>query len=73
MEQLSIGVFAGSRKEHERRLPIHPRHIANVDTDLRRHIFLEQGYGERFGLADADLAEAAAGVRRPVASQAHGG
>ena len=24
MEQLSLGVFAGSRKEHERRLPIHP-------------------------------------------------
>ncbi len=63
MEQLSLGVFAGSRKEHERRLPIHPRHVADVDADLRRHIFLEHGYGERFGLADADLAPLVGGLR----------
>ncbi len=63
MDQLSLGVFAGSRKEHERRLPIHPRQIADLDTDLRRHIFLEHGYGERFGLADADLAPLVGGLR----------
>ncbi len=63
MEQLSLGVFAGSRKKHERRLPIHPRHVADVDADLRRQIFLEHGYGERFGLADADLAPLVGGLR----------
>ena len=63
MEQLSLGVFAGSRKEHERRLPIHPRHVAAVDADLRRQIFLEHGYGERFGLGDADLAPLVGGLR----------
>ncbi len=63
MDQLSLGVFAGSRKEHERRLPIHPRQLADVDGDLRRHIFLEHGYGERFGLADADLAPLIGGLR----------
>jgi len=63
MERLSLGVFAGSRKEHERRLPIHPRHLADIDADLRRCIFLEHGYGERFGLADSDLAPLVGGLR----------
>jgi alanine dehydrogenase len=63
MEQLSLGVFAGSRKEHERRLPIHPWQVHDVDADLRRRIFLEPGYGERFGLADEDLTPLAGGLR----------
>jgi alanine dehydrogenase len=63
MEPLSLGVFAGSRKEHERRLPIHPRHLADVDGDLRRQLYLEHGYGERFGIADADLAPLVGGLR----------
>ncbi|MEO8091616.1 MAG: N(5)-(carboxyethyl)ornithine synthase [bacterium] len=63
MEQLSLGVFADSRKEHERRLPIHPQHVAEIDADLRRQIFLEHGYGERFGFADADLAPLVGGLR----------
>jgi alanine dehydrogenase len=55
MEQLSLGVIARSRKEDERRLPIHPRHIERIDEDLRRHIYLESGYGERFGVSDEQL------------------
>ncbi len=63
MDQLSLGVFAGSRKEHERRQPIHPQHVATIDADVRRNIFLEHGYGERLGLADADLAPLVGGMR----------
>jgi alanine dehydrogenase len=63
MDQLSLGAFADSRKQNERRLPIHPRGIAEIDADLRQHIFLEHGYGERFGLADADLAPLVGGLR----------
>lgn len=63
MEYLSLGVFAGSRKQDERRLPIHPRHIAGIDQDLRERIYLEHGYGSRFGFDDADLAPLVGGHR----------
>ena len=61
METLSLGVFAGSRKKNERRLPLHPRHIADIDRSLRERIFLEYGYGSDFGFSDADLAPLVAG------------
>ena len=46
MDQLSLGVIARSRKENERRLPIHPAHLERIDADLRAGIYLERGYGE---------------------------
>jgi alanine dehydrogenase len=63
MKQLSLGVMSQSRKENERRLPIHPRHLERIDTDLRGRVFLEHGYGERFGLSDEQLAPLVGGVR----------
>ncbi len=63
MDELTLGVIATSRKEHELRLPIHPRHIERIDADLRRRIFLERGYGERHGYADGELAGMVAGLR----------
>jgi len=61
--QLSLGVIARSRKENEHRLAIHPRHIERIEADLRRRIYLERGYGERFGVPDGQLAGYVAGVR----------
>lgn len=52
---LSLGILATTRKAGERRLPIHPLHFERIDADLRGRIILEQGYGERFGLSDAQL------------------
>jgi len=63
VDQLSLGVIARSRKENERRLAIHPRHIERIDARLRRRIYLERGYGERFGLPDEQLAGHVAGFR----------
>ena len=63
MEELTLGAVAGSRKENERRLPIHPWHLGDLDDDLRRRIFLERGYGERFGFSDQDLAPLVGGLR----------
>ncbi|MEV0069619.1 MULTISPECIES: N(5)-(carboxyethyl)ornithine synthase [unclassified Amycolatopsis] len=63
MHQLSLGVIARSRKENERRLPIHPRHFGRIDADLRKNIFVEHGYGERFGVPDAELAALVGGLR----------
>jgi alanine dehydrogenase len=63
VELLSLGVLARSRKENERRLAIHPLHLEQVDAGVRRRIYLERGYGERFGMADEQLAGQVAGVR----------
>ena len=63
MDQLSLGVMARSRKENERRLAIHPLHIERIEAGLRRRVYLERGYGERFGVPDERLAGLVAGVR----------
>jgi len=63
MDQLSLGVLATSSKENEFRLPIHPEHFDRIDADLRARIFLEQGYGERYGVSQAQLATQVAGFR----------
>jgi len=59
---MSLGVMATSRKADERRLPIHPAHLERIDADLRARIFLERGYGVRFGVADATLEPLVAGI-----------
>lgn len=53
---LTLGIAATSRKHDERRLPIHPAHLGRIDPALRGQIVLERGYGEHFGLSDAQLA-----------------
>ena len=55
MKYLSLGIMARSRKNDERRLPIHPLHIEHIDADLRELISLESGYGDRFGVSDHHL------------------
>jgi alanine dehydrogenase len=51
-----------SSKENERRLPIHPLHVERIEADLRERIYLERGYGERFGIPDEQLAPFVAGL-----------
>ncbi|MGO9051269.1 MAG: hypothetical protein ACLP70_19325 [Streptosporangiaceae bacterium] len=63
MDQLSLRVMARSRKENEQRLPIHPLHVERIEAGLRRCIYLERGYGERFGVPDGQLASYVAGFR----------
>ncbi|WP_460797201.1 N(5)-(carboxyethyl)ornithine synthase [Nocardioides pacificus] len=60
---LSLGVFASSRKENELRLPLHPRHLPRISAELQQRVFLEEGYGERFGIADEELRAHVAGFR----------
>lgn len=63
MEQLTLSVLATSRKRDEHRLAIHPEHLGQIDVGLRRRIFLERGYGERFGISDDRLAAQVGGLR----------
>lgn len=63
MKQLTIGVVATSRKEDEHRLAIHPAHVERIPPELRPRVFLEHGYGERFGHSDAELDPLVGGMR----------
>ncbi|MGJ9425353.1 N(5)-(carboxyethyl)ornithine synthase [Nesterenkonia halotolerans] len=47
---LSLGLLANSSMENERRLPIHPRHLDQIDPDLRARMIVERGYGQDFQL-----------------------
>ncbi|PFG33831.1 N(5)-(carboxyethyl)ornithine synthase [Sanguibacter antarcticus] len=53
---LTLGIMGTSSKVDERRLPIHPSHLDRIDPGLARRITLETGYGEQFGMSDAQLA-----------------
>nr|HVH93953.1 alanine dehydrogenase [Nocardioidaceae bacterium] len=61
MSLLTLGVMARSRKEHERRLALHPHHLVRIPGDLRKGIYLERGYGEQFGVSDEQLQGTVAG------------
>ncbi|MFZ0323970.1 MAG: N(5)-(carboxyethyl)ornithine synthase [Actinomycetes bacterium] len=63
MSLLTVGALGASHKENEHRLPIHPHHIGQIDSDLREHLLLESGYGERYGVADSHLDALVAGMR----------
>ena len=63
VHQLSLGVMGRSRKENERRLPLHPQHLSRIPDDLRETIYLERDYGARFGMSDDQLKGWVAGFR----------
>lgn len=52
----TLAIMGRSRKENERRLALHPKHLARIPEDLRPRIFLETGYAADFGVPDAELA-----------------
>lgn len=55
MSRLTLGVMGRSRKEHERRLALHPQHLGRTPDDLRGSVYLERDYGERFWMSDEEL------------------
>src|SRR5213595_862856 len=56
MTHLSVGVLASTYKKREKRAPLHPAHLARIDHSVRSRMFLESGYGQRFGEPDEGLA-----------------
>jgi alanine dehydrogenase len=63
LSRLKLGVFGTSRKENELRLPIHPGHFERIEPDLRSSIYLEEGYGNRFGTSDVAIEKLFGGTR----------
>jgi len=62
MNKLTMGVIGTSKKEDERRFPIHPGHLSRVPETLRRQLIFEQGYGRAFGISDSEIASLTGGI-----------
>jgi N5-(carboxyethyl)ornithine synthase len=62
MSTLKVGVIGTSRKQDERRFPIHPRHLKRIPEALRSQLIFEEGYGEPFGVSDAEIAALTGGI-----------
>jgi len=62
MSLFNIGVFGTSRKNQEKRVPIHPDQLGWIDREVRSHLLFEEGYGLRFGMSDAELTACSGGI-----------
>ena len=62
MNKLKFGVIGTSRKEDERRIPIHPEHLIRLPEQIRRQLIFEEGYGTPFGITDLEMSDQSGGV-----------
>ncbi len=62
MNNLKFGVVGTSRKEDERRIPIHPEHMIRLPEQIRRQLIFEEGYGTPFGISDSEMSDQSGGV-----------
>jgi len=62
LDLLKFGVIGTSRKEDERRMPIHPDHLVRLPEQIRRQLIFEEGYGIPFGLSDSEISDQTGGV-----------
>ncbi len=59
---LKIGVVGTSRKENEKRVPIHPEHLVRIPDQVRRQLVFEEGYGALFRMSDELFVSQAGGT-----------
>ncbi len=62
MNMLKFGVIGTSKKEDERRIPIHPEHLMRLPEQTRRQLIFEEGYGTPFDIADSEMSDRSGGV-----------
>ena len=62
MNKLKFGVIGTSRKEDERRIPIHPEHLMRLPEQIRRKLIFEEGYGTPFDITDSEMSDQSGGV-----------
>ena len=62
MSSLTLGVVGSSFKENELRVPIHPEQLDWIDLSVRKRLFFEVGYGDRFQISDEWINDRSAGL-----------
>ncbi|MDO3695207.1 N(5)-(carboxyethyl)ornithine synthase [Wenyingzhuangia sp. chi5] len=62
MNLLKMGVIGTSKKEDERRVPIHPEHLHRLPENIRKQLIFEEGYGKPFNISDEEISNLTGGV-----------
>ncbi len=62
MTLLKMGVIGTSKKEDERRVPIHPEHLTRLPESIRKQLIFEKGYGKPFNMDDQQIGSLTGGV-----------
>ena len=62
MSKLKFGVIGTSKKEDEKRFPIHPEHLTRIPEQIRHQLIFEEGYGDSFGIKDSEIASKTGGI-----------
>lgn len=62
MALLKMGVIGTSKKEDERRVPIHPEHLKRLPESIRKQLIFEKGYGLPFHIKDEEISELTGGI-----------
>jgi N5-(carboxyethyl)ornithine synthase len=62
MDLSKIGIIGTSKKEDERRVPIHPEHLLRLPEHIRKKLIFEKGYGKPFHIEDDEIAKQTGGM-----------
>jgi alanine dehydrogenase len=62
MALLKMGVIGTSKKEDERRVPIHPDHLKRLPKHIRKQLIFEKGYGAPFNIEDQEISDLTGGI-----------
>ena len=62
MSILKFAVIATSKKENERRIPIHPEHFSRIPKQLLKQLIFEEGYGLPHGISDSEIISQTGGI-----------
>ncbi|GAA4279161.1 N(5)-(carboxyethyl)ornithine synthase [Aquimarina mytili] len=58
----TIGIIGTSKKEDERRRPIHPEHLERLPREIRKQLIFEKGYGIPFNIGDDEIESLSGGI-----------
>ena len=61
-EYPTLGMVGSSHKENEQRVAVHAAHFSKIDPEARKRLYVEKGYGERFGIGDDEIRPLVAGL-----------
>ncbi len=62
MTVLTLGVIGTSKKEDERRVPLHPEHLKRLPEHVRKQLIFEKGYGAPFNIDDEEISNLTGGI-----------
>ncbi len=62
MSLIKMGVIGTSKKEDERRVPIHPHHLNRLPENIRKQLIFEKGYGLPFNIEDEEISKVTGGI-----------